>query len=500
MRLRLALILLCSCIAPAMAQVGSVSAARSDVPSHAWAAVERDDGVLIVHVPPRDSDGISEPADPGSVRPVRPIKEMPDAIAGVGDRAYLFFPPSGTPQGPIRRVLSFRSVPAGLAGMWTDVPHGLLDPMPPLRARGRLIDVAADPAGVLYALTRGPGEIQLWAMHDDEWHGVELPETLPQTEPLAIAMLSFGEGVLLAERDADRTRAWTRDAAGVWASFELDDWSRFWQATWRRGMGQEVVVGVPGESPDQPAAVWSLAPGRETKLGNVEATPGGATVLLPSSGRLVALRPSEEGMTLQELSLVSGRVIFEGEAPSTVPLPVGEFRLIVLTVLLVMSAALFVIIKPGEERPWTVPDGWVLADPGRRLLATLFDVVLTASIVAPVFGVSTRQLLIGEVLVHGGHAWVALPTLAVSGWIAMSVWESLLGLTPGKFVMGLRVYRATAGPARRVPIFWCLVRNGVKWLVFPAAMLALADPQGRHRGDAAAGAAVVSGEPPTRDA
>ncbi|MFK7883092.1 MAG: RDD family protein [Phycisphaerales bacterium] len=472
-----------------LAQVGSVSAARGTGPSHAWAVIERDGEPLLIHVPPRDSIAGASLGEAGSVRPIRTLNAAPDAMVAVGDRLYLFFPPSGSSAGTVRRVLSLRSVPASIQGLWTDVPHGLLDSMPTMPGVGRLAGVAADPEGRVYALTRATGEIALWSLEGHDWARVELPSGFAASEPIALAMVSFGDGLLVASRDRDTSTGWSRSAGGEWSPFTFDAWDQFWDATWRLGLGSAVMVGVPSD--DQTESIWSLGSAGSHRIGVLRRTLGSAVVLQPQSGRIASIRPDDSGLAIQELSAITGRVVYEGPVPSSVRVPVNEFRMIVIMVLLVMSTALFVIIKPGSERPWTVPDGTALADPGRRLLATIADVVVIAWMLTPVFGVSIRQILTFEVLVLGGNAWLAIPALAVSGWISMSIWESLLGATPGKFLLGMRVTLAKAGPGQRVPFFWCLVRNGVKWLVCPAAMLALFDPQGRHRGDAAARAVVV---------
>ena len=159
--------------------------------------------------------------------------------------------------------------------------------------------------------------------------------------------------------------------------------------------------------------------------------------------------------------------------------------------LAVMVAALLVIVRPSGETAWTVPDGFALADPGRRLIATMIDTFLMVWLVAPAFGASVREVLTLQVLMIEGHAWMAIPAVMVGGSLAMGVWEGLLGYSPGKFLVGLRVYRGEAGSVRKLGVFWGLVRATIKWMIPPVAALALLDREGRHRGDAAARAVVV---------
>lgn len=472
---------------PASAQVGSRGAAEERGPSHGWVVLDSERGAVLVHVPPRDAGAGHGQAEPGTARRVRLLNEQPDAMVAVGDRLYLFFPHGATAEGSVRRVLSLRAVPSGIDGLWSDVPRGLLDPVPSLPTADRIVGATAG-GGRVWVLTRGLGAVGLWRLDQDGWTSVELPPE--PAEPVGLALVGFGDGVLVASRDDSGTSAWSIGGAdAAWEPVDFADWAPFWEARWRAGFGAGVVAivpAVPGGS-----VVWSLSPGGSWRLGEIGDS-AGVPVLLPSAGRLVVLRAGEDGtIESRELSVVTGRTVFDGARAPPVAMPANEFRLIVLVVLLTAAAALFVIIRPGSERSWGVPDGWALADPGRRLLASVVDVLLVAWIVAPAFGVSARQVLTLEVLIHPSEAWLAIPATLVGGWVAMSVWEALLGLTPGKAVLGVRVFRARAGAPVRVTLFWCLVRNAVKWLLPPVAAAAMLDPQGRHRGDVTAGAVVV---------
>lgn len=469
-----------------------MGAAESGTPSHGWVVLRDGEQTLLVHVPPRDWDASFEAAEPGVVRAARPLLEAPEACATAGDRVYLFFPPTPPPGDasgtPVRRVLSLRTEPAGIPGFWTDTPAGILDPQPALTARGRLVDVASA-GGSVYALCREPGQITVSRLGDDAWEAVALPRALVGAEPTAVAMVSFGRGVLLAARSGDDTRAWTLEG-DAWHAARLGEWGRFWDARWRRGFGRGVILGV--EEGDGRLGLWTVDAEHAWRLGSLDDRPGTLAVVLASSARLVLLdRPTEGGLRTREVSLVTGRTVFDADTPSRTPVPVHEFRLIVAMTLLVMVAALFVIVRPAAQEAGVLPEGWALADPGRRMLASLLDLIVVCACVAPLFGVTIRQVLTLQVLIHPDESWLAIPTTLIAGWLAMSVWEAVLGFTPGKLAVGARVLRASSGPGLRLTLFWSLVRNAVKWLMPPVAAMALLDPQGRHRGDSAARAVVV---------
>jgi len=504
----------CLLCAGAFAQptpVGAVSPARGEAPSHAWALIERSGRPMLVHVPPRLQGPGFLAADPGAIRPVRQLVEYPDAMAAIDDRVYLFYPPTtSVPSAAQRPVFSLRAVPSAIAGMWIDLPTGLMDALPALPAKGRMIGVAAG-GTTLYALERSPGRLGFWSLDTGDvsggWVELENPIDIAGDEPLGVAVVSFGDGVLLAARYAPGvdavTEAWHFDAEAGWALSDLGGWDSFWDARWRQGFGREVLVALAsgtaaGSGTD--LDLWRLGSGDPIRVGTLNNASSSAIVALPAPGRLVLIRQgeaSEEGgvpepISVQEISLVTGRSLHDGPSAASVPVPLNELRIIALILLVMMAGVLIVIIRPNPDRAWSVPEGWVLADPGRRLIASVVDLMLVVVVLAPAFGVTARQVLTLEVLIHPSNAWLVLPATLVAGWVSMSVWEAMLGLTPGKFVMGCRVHRATGPAPARLPLFWCLVRNAMKWLTPPVAALALFDSQGRHRGDAAARAVVTT--------
>lgn len=491
------IVVICALLATATrAQIGSVQAAETEAPTHAWALLPADSGWQLTHIPPRDANGRSGQAEPGAVRPSRALREKPEAIAGVGDRVYLVFPPTETPSGKVRRVLTARSVPAGVKGMWADLPIGVFDLAPSLPGDGALIGLGVMPgevaAGSLHALVRYGDRSSLLRMGTDDWTEVPTP---PDVSSGRLVLLSHETGLLLASEASEGGRAWTLDRENAWVSVDLIDWPLFWGAQWRVGVGREVLAGVPG--PDGVTEIWSIGPTRAWKLGDHAAAEGvipdaQAMVALPSSGRLVVVGRSETGeVRVSERSLTTGRLIYEGDVVHRSAVGANEFRLIALMLLSVMIAALLVIIRPSGESVWTVPEGWALCDPGRRLVASLMDLLLVLWVVTPAFNTGVREVLTLQVLITPDQSWLAIPACMIGGALSMGVWEGLLGYSPGKFLCGVRVYRGQAGEPQKLGVFWGLVRSTIKWVIPPVAALVLIDPGGRHRGDAAARAVVV---------
>lgn len=486
--------------------LGSVGSAEFDAPSHGWVALPAPDADLtIAHIPPRDAASRAGPAPAGAVRAARTVKESPDALAALGDRLYAVFPPATVPAGVIRRVLVSRGIASGLPGVWADAPTGTFDLGPALPGEGELIGlgVSAGRDATIFALLLVDGSPAVLRMDEDAWQPVDLPFD-PTTEPAETALVSFGPGVLLAVRSVSgASSAWTLTPNRTWSGTTLADWDRFWRADWRHGYGREVVVGLPdeGDAAAGPLGVWGIGATSAWRIATVPAADAVShPVVLASSDRLVLVgRDAEGAVRASEFSLVTGRALFDGAAQRAAGVSANEFRLISVMLMAVMVASLLVIIRPAPETAWTVPDGFALADPGRRLLATVADALLVMWVVAPAFGTTAQEILTMRVLLASDHSWLAVPACLIGGALTMGIWEGLLGGSPGKFIVGIRVYRATGGEARKLGVFWGLVRSTIKWVIPPVAAVALFDAEHRHRGDAAARAVVVAplrpGEP-----
>ena len=86
-------------------------------------------------------------------------------------------------------------------------------------------------------------------------------------------------------------------------------------------------------------------------------------------------------------------------------------------------------------------------------------------------------------------------TVVGAGLVLGILGEALIGRSVGKVAMGCEVIdvRVTDRPVH--PKVWqAATRNVIKWVLSPAAMIGLMDPEGRHRGDSMAGTAVVMPE------
>ncbi|CAN0594975.1 unnamed protein product [Laminaria digitata] len=150
---------------------------------------------------------------------------------------------------------------------------------------------------------------------------------------------------------------------------------------------------------------------------------------------------------------------------------------------------------PDRSDAMQIPDACVLADPGRRLIATMLDAVLVASVVGWYFDVSASEILTMAVIVRPDNAWAVIPITMMMGVGVSTISEWLQGRTPGKMLVVIRVVRAQSGELVRPRLWSALVRNAIKWILPPVAALALIDPEALHRGDRASRTLVVSPRP-----
>jgi uncharacterized RDD family membrane protein YckC len=261
-------------------------------------------------------------------------------------------------------------------------------------------------------------------------------------------------------------------------------------------LGAEVLLAPLGPWGDPPPAaetLASLAIPADTEFLGLAVVPDASRRLIATIGRRAA---DDQAMryAFVEVSLSTGAILYDGPLERVAPVSPEEFKILAAALVAMMVVSLMVVLRPvPREAELAIPDGCALASPARRLLATALDVMLCALVVARVSGVPFGEIVGLSVLLRPDQSWLTLPSVLVVGLVYATVLETLLGATLGKLAMGCRVVRTpgAGGPPRRIGFIRALVRNGVKWILPPAASLALIEPTGRHRGDLVAGVVVV---------
>lgn len=518
--------------------------------THGWVVLPGlDDAFSLVHLPPRGADladGITG-APAGSARIVAQLTRLPQAMAAIDGRVYLVFAPTepdpDAPPGsahPEREVLSMAAYPTGLAGLWSYVPSGRLRVHRALDRPGTLRGLAPSPAGPMALLEPDGGGLLLAVLNTGAWDELALPEPVRSSSRHARLIDWAGQPAVLIAR-GDFVEVWRGTATRTWPDPAGPATPTQADGPGSTPPGQPDALD-PVDAPIQPVRpsieiTWTRQPTSvpasvlsqddglivamlDTLI--VSSRDGSDLVLTEHDGSkslvlariagvgerfaaaplrdadrlaLVWTDPGDEPSVLHtrlvELSAATGRTIFRGDANFTGPISPGEFRVLALVMVGLTMLVLVYLLRGGpDDGAVELPEGWALAEPGRRLAGAMIDLLVAASITSWLLGVSLLGALTVDPLGSAGLASWGLGVTLVAGMVLATACEAIWSRTLGKWLVGARV--TLQGPRVRRPGVWAaLVRNGCKWLVPPLAVLGLWDPSGRHRGDVLASTLVV---------
>jgi hypothetical protein len=181
---------------------------------------------------------------------------------------------------------------------------------------------------------------------------------------------------------------------------------------------------------------------------------------------------------------------------------VQELRLLALVLAALIAVIVIFVLRPeAKSPPLILPRGYALAEPGRRIAASVADLVAAMFITGQLTSVSLWELVtLRGIFMVGGPGLTPLLILLLVGYLMTTLGEALAGRSLGKFLLGCEVVRPIVQrtsegevvPSVQPPGLWrASVRNIVKWTLPPVAMAGLGTLERRHRGDLAAGTVVV---------
>ncbi|HZW09065.1 MAG TPA: hypothetical protein VFF69_04100, partial [Phycisphaerales bacterium] len=373
---------------PAAAQ-HSGGAAGPGQESHAWIAsmLPLGEEATLFHLPPRTAP--TGGAERGVAVRARVLMQLPTRLAWWGRRVYLLYsePDRGVD------VFSLRVAPAAGAYWLTEPLQGAVSE-PTLQAPGAtLVDAACTP-GELLALLRAE-HWQLWALREDGWAAMETPPGLAAVEGAWVRLIGGSDRPALLARYAGRTVRWELDEAGAWLGTPLDS-SRSWTeqdvlAVFARG---EEVCAAVRPTPTR-VEVWGLGPGLAGFLGGLDLHGSSAGVAPIERGdRLAVLsrvrndaasgvNDPVERYELAEISLATGRELYRGPPLTAAPISGSDVRWLSLAMGALMIGVLYYLLRPAPSADSVaLPEGYALAEPGRRLSAGILDAVLIGAVVA----------------------------------------------------------------------------------------------------------------------
>jgi hypothetical protein len=461
---------------------------------------------------------------------------MPVGVAAAESRLYMVFqdpppPPAFSEMKPApRRVSSLTAVRLSV-GRWTTRPIGRLDVHPSLPGEGTFVAIAASDAGVFALMLSDAGVPELLRMGQETWEARPMPAwsggaTARSTPPSPQDFRLFGVpgGVGVARLDDVRPAEIAIWSGAEWKLLEAMSTDprpdgilvvNQTLATVTRPPGGPLVVrarslrtGVGGADPEGDAVADSGAWRELARLDSVDEV-WGVTPLASSGALAIVWKPtarSDEARgasepirrMIAEVSLGTGRVMFEGQGASGSPVSSRDAWMLGLAVAMVTGMVVVTVLRPPSALV-VIPKDTSIAPPLRRFFAGVVDfgsALIAASVVTGEGGWSELSWWVTP---EGQWAvFLTLPMLA----IVCGVLEGLAGRTLGKLTVGIRVACVRVDPANpereaQAPgLGRGLLRNVIKWCLPPVGLLALFDPEGRHRADQLTSTAVVLPDEP----
>jgi hypothetical protein len=525
--------------------------------SHGWVSSPGTGAyeAVILHLPPRiEPDGEIGAAD-GFIRLATSLPKAPIALAAWDHRLYMVFPPEEAGPGRLQRaVLSTGAVRGPIGGQWGPESEGRrLPALPALPGEGQFLGVVGTrrgPAALLELAPNGQPDFSLLLLTGPTWRPLPLPadfvERIQQSASPRISLIALAEGLAIALVDSERR-------GGIWSGTLPSRADEHLQWDWRP-LALLAADGSPAPLPDTPlyrsggqfiyaaraaegVELWALdfvssQPTQDSlawRLAHIPAaTSEWALAPLDQVGRIAivwvqriptrasrsraqqpadsdTVRPQQEiRRHIAEVSIYTGAVLYQGPIRVGGPVSPEELRLLALVLVALVAVILIFVLRPEHKGPpLTLPRGYALAEPGRRIAASAIDLLLATFIAAQITGVSIFDLLtLRGILIEGagGAGLGGLLVLLITGFVFTTLGEGLTGRSFGKFITGCEVVRPiiqrTAEgeivPSVHPPGLWrAAVRNLIKWSLPPIALAGLGTLERRHRGDIAAGTAVV---------
>ncbi len=531
---------------------GAAPASRAAAPpqsTHGWfVTVDPQGQVVLAHVPPRrrsGADGQLRGTGDGVVHKAIGLDVEPRAVAAWDERVYLVF---NAGAGGSRAVGSLSARPTPVRDRWRYEPDGRLAVEPSLTGAGDLVGFAASAMGVgamiVDATPSGAPYRRFFVLDRRAWREAELPEVLQSPDAGdTVWLISTGDGLGVLRRLGE-------GSAELWVASKATEPPR--ESIADRSPDGELFGGSGGDSaenapltllwerreyaadrslPAMPSAdsrvfmsggrvyaalltggggldVIAMTPATSVRVGTIEKVgPMVGVVGLDTPSRVVAAwfvaevaggtRPGEAGkvesrVEVRELSLVDGRTEFAGPMTGDTPLSPREVQWLAVGLVVLMGAVLLVVLRsdPNEDA-YTIPPGTSLAPSGRRMIAGLIDLVTAGVVAARLLGIAIAELGDPE-FVMSERSLIFAGVMVASGLVLGVLGEVFIGRSIGKLLTGCEVVDVRVTGAISRPQLWqALVRNLIKWVLAPAAMLGLMDAQGRHRGDSMSRTAVV---------
>ena len=379
------------------------------------------------------------------LRRVRQIGEMPELIVGTPEGPLLFFEARGTGDDRLYPVrFGDYEDRAGIAVV------GTLDASAPLRTTSELVAGVAAGGDVFLILGSADPDLgaQLLVRDRRDWVPVRLPLELADAsrDPRDLRLLSLESGLsILADgAEAGESVLWTLASLSNAESGErLSEWESVTleldlrgRESFAVGVGDEVLVIAETDG-----SVEGLVLRRQgaIRFAMLEGAPMASSVA-SYGGELWLLSDGPDDSIVATVLSRDGSVLSEGEL-SVGTLRRGEDGLLFLLLVawsVVISAMVLVLPQNRRIRIVVPPEGYALAEPFRRLLAAIIDLVPGAVLVSMVWDKPAAWWLspLSEIVSADGS--MPIFTLAWATLAYLTLADGLFGRTLGKLLLGCR--------------------------------------------------------------
>lgn len=468
---------------------------------------------VLLHIPPRIPVAGATPAPDLRVARVARLAKAPAHLVSVGLRVYAIMPAdeSGT-----HRVGSSRVFARGLRDLWGSDPARRLEVLPAIESP--VVAAAADTKSPLVVVERdadGQRVLEVQRLSGSQWQAVGGP--IGASDTSNVGLVCWG-GLIHVVELLPQGYAWHTLAGDSWESERSPNPAGLDTSALRlAGAWQDELVAIE-QSASGPDRVVALSRGGNRVIASVPDGAWSGSAILADPGRLVLVSTSEgitedadttlpspgvklRSVTIAEISLTTGVVLAMGEATASSPVSRGEFQSLALLLIGAMVVVLVVVVRPPPAAAEPVlPPGTAIAPAGRRLIASLCDLVPSLIVTSLILDITILETL-GPLALPATGSVDILPLLLVLGLSAAhsALGEMITGRSLGKMLTGTFVARVDpvpgvspeAGRFRPPTPGGAVLRNVLKWFLFPATAIVLSDPSGRHRGDLFARSAVL---------
>lgn len=475
--------------------------------------------VFLFHVPPRV--GAKGAAD-GTLRRGGEVVQKPAAWCVRGRGLFMLFegdpPPPAFPGPPKpRQLLTIRAV-RGDDGTWETDPAGRPDVLPSLDGEGTLVEMVGSEVGI-FVLRRVDDSLRLDMLNPDASDGrpkwtrvLGLAPQLQATDS-RLAVAGYSEGLLIAEGSEGAGKLWAVNCAGNTPTWTV------------RALGELGAEAVRSERGQIAVCAGQLVAARLDRDGTLHVASRPVDAMgLPSVGgawrelatqpgigdqfsmgvldedeRLAFLHarefaggkgpgPPETELRLLELGVRTGRVMYDGTIKLAPPISSADYVLLGMVMWTVLGMVIAGIVPP-KEGVVVIPEGTSIAEPMRRVIAGGIDFSLAMLAVSRIQGVPLGEVLTLPWWSSESGQLVVIQSLGALV-VVSTVFECLLGRTPGKLVTGCEVLSTALKlePGKKLTesrptLLKALLRNLLKWGLPPLGMLGVMDPSGRGRHD-----------------